>query len=98
MCTGLEINFDEADYSTDEGDIMGLSGISLSLRETQASFIMELIPVTVDVVKTQYDLTNFLTLDVIEEDQKALSGDIFMGILLCNMLHTVLLNKGQSQF
>ena len=75
FCTGLEINFDEVDYSTDEGDIMGLN-ISLSLRETQAPFKMELIPVTIDVARQQYDLDDFLTLSEIQNDQKALSGDI----------------------
>ena len=77
MAIGLEIYFDEEAYSS-EGDIRGLSNISLSLGETRAPFRMELIPVTVDVAKTQYNLTDFLTLDDITNDQEALSGDIFI--------------------
>ena len=73
--TGLEINFDEEDYSTDEGDKM-LSGISLSVRKTQAPFRMELIPVTVDMAETVYNLTAFLSLNDIAKDQRAQSGEI----------------------
>ena len=81
MYTGLEINFDEEDYSTDEGDISGLSGISLSLRETQVPFRMELIPATVDMAETVFDLTEFLNLDEIEEDQEAKSGEMCVPLL-----------------
>ena len=81
MYTGLEINFDEEDYSTDEGDISGLSGISLSLRETQVPFRMELIPATVDMAETVFDLTEFLNLDEIEEDQEAESGEMCVPLL-----------------
>ena len=58
--TALEIYFDERDYSTDEGDTTGLSRISLSFRETQAPFSMKLhvIPITIDVAKTQYNLSD----------------------------------------
>ena len=80
MCmlyTGLEINFDEEDYSTDENDITGLSGISLSLRETQAPFRMELIPATIGVAESaEYDLTDFLSLDEILAEQHAKSGEM----------------------
>jgi len=53
-----------------------LSGISLSFRETQAPFRMELIPATIDVAETVYKLTDFLSLDEIAEDQLAMSGEI----------------------
>lgn len=75
MPTALEIYFDERDYSTDEGDTTGLSRISLSFRETQAPFSMELIPITIDVAKTQYNLSDCFSLDHIEESQKAKSGE-----------------------
>ena len=74
--TGLKIYFNEVDYSTDESDITGLSGISLSLREAQAPFRMELIPTTIDVAETVYGLTVPLCLGEITEDQKAKSGEI----------------------
>lgn len=74
MHTGLEINFNEIDYSTDEDNIMGLRGISLSFRQTQTPFRMEMIPTSVDVAMTEYDLTEFLTLNVTEEDQRAKPG------------------------
>ena len=76
LYAGLEIHFDEEVYSTEERDIMGLSGISLSLRDTQVPFRMELIPVTIGVAEAQYDLTDFLSLDEIEDDQEAQSGDM----------------------
>ena len=77
MYTGLEINFDEEDYSTDEQDITGLSGISLSLRETQEPFRMELIPATIGVAESaEYDLTDFLSLDEIDAEQHAKSGEM----------------------
>jgi len=53
-----------------------LSGISLSFREAQAPFRMELIPATIDVAETVYNLTEFLSLDEIAEDQHAMSGEI----------------------
>lgn len=81
LYTGLEINFDEEDYSTDESDITGLSGISLSLRETQASFRMELIPATIGVAQTDYGLTSFLSLDEIDAEQHAKSGKMCVDIL-----------------
>ena len=74
LYTGLEIFFDEVDYSTDEGDTTGLCRISLSLRETQAPFSMKLIPATVDEAETQYNLTDFLSLADVAEGQKARSG------------------------
>ena len=82
--TGLEINFDEEVYSTDEEDKM-LSRISLSLRKTQAPFRMELIPATVDEAETVYDLTAFLHLNDIIKDQKAQSGEICRGMHGYNM-------------
>ena len=64
------------DYSTLENDVAGLSEISLSFRETQAPFRMELIPATIDVAETVYNLTDFLSLDRIAEDRHAMSGEI----------------------
>jgi len=70
MSTGLEINFDEEDYFTDEDDITGLSGISLGLREAQAPFRMELIPATISEAESaEYDLTDCLSLDGIDAEQ-----------------------------
>lgn len=86
--TGLVIYFDEEDYSTDESDIRGLSGISLSLKQTQAPFRMVLITSTVDVAEVVYNLTDFLSLDEIGEDQKAESGE------LC--VHIPCLHKGYT--
>lgn len=86
MHAGLDIFFDEEDYSTSEGDETGLSGISLSLRETQVPFCMEVIPTTIDVAKHQYNLTAFFSLDLIEDDDKAQAGETYIGI--CNSFNT----------
>ena len=88
--TGLNINFNEADYSTDESDITGLSGISLSLRETQAPFRMELIPATIEMAETLYGLTDFLDLGEIGDEQRAKSGKIhvYACYSLCKLQHT----------
>lgn len=53
---------------------MGLRGISLSFRQTQTPFRMEMIPTSVDVAMTEYDLNEFLTLNATEEDQRAKPG------------------------
>jgi len=73
---GLEIEFDEEHYSTRESEITGLSRIHLTLKRTDAPFRMELIPTTIDVAETIYDLTDFLSLDHIADDQRAKSGEM----------------------
>ena len=60
----------------------------MSLKQTQAPFRMVLIPSTVDVAETVYNLTDFLSLDEIGEDQKAESGE------LC--VHISCLHKGYT--
>ena len=81
MYTGLEIHFDEVDYSTDEGDITGLSGISLGLRETQSPFRMELIPANISVAESaEYNLTNFLSPVEIDAEQHAEPGEMCVDV------------------
>ena len=80
----LKINFDEDDYSVDEYDITGLSGISLSCSEAQAPFLIQLIPESIDVAKAEYNLTGFLSLTGISEEQKAQSGECCS---LCTLWH-----------
>ena len=65
----MEIYFDEADYSTDEDDSTGLAGISLSLRQTQVPFKLEVIPTTISVAINTYQLGTFLNLDNLEAAQ-----------------------------
>ena len=48
----------------------------MSFRQAQAPFRMELIPATIDVAETVYNLADFLSLDYIAEDQHAMSGEI----------------------
>ena len=43
---------------------------------TEASFRMALISTTIDVAETQYDLSDFLSLNDIGEDQHAMSGEV----------------------
>ena len=74
--TVLEINFDEADYSTDEDDPTGLAGISLSLRRTQVPFRMEVIPTTIAVATDTYQLDTFLNFEDLEPAQ---SGEVYVG-------------------
>ena len=71
---GLEIHFDDKEYSTDENSTMGK--ISLSVSEAQEPFSMELIPTTVDVADTVYDLSNSLSLKEMK-NTTAVSGEIF---------------------
>ena len=71
--TGLDINFNEIDYSTSENDIMGLRGISLSFRLTQEPFRLELIPATVDMAIRDYEISG-LDLNNIESDKRATLG------------------------
>ena len=52
-------------------------GLSLRLGTvTEASFRMALISTTIDVAETQYDLSDFLSLNDIGEDQHAMSGEV----------------------
>ena len=71
--TGLDINFNEIDYSTSENDIMGLRDISLSFRLTQEPFRLELIPATVDMAIRVYEISG-LDLNNIESDKRATLG------------------------
>lgn len=60
----------------EESNMMGSERISLSVSKAQESFSMELIPTTVDVAEMQYNLSKYLSLNEIMEEQKALSGEM----------------------
>ena len=63
--TGLEINFEELDYSTEEGGTLS-NNIRLQFRNNQNTFTLTLCPMNVDTV--DYFMDNF------EEISKATAG------------------------
>lgn len=80
----LEINFDEADYSTEESDPNGLQDISLSFRRTQVSFRMEVIPASLDVAVGNYSIDTFFSLSGFEPAQAGkISFKMLSGRTLC---------------
>lgn len=72
--TGLKIHFDEEYYISEKSGMMGSETISLSVSKAQETFVMELIPATVDVASTQYNLSHF---SEVMAEQQAVPGEVF---------------------
>ena len=74
LCTGLEINFEESDYSMIEG-ISGLStNITLTFRNNQNPFSVMLTPVAVDTAESIGLMGTFINSDNIEPNFRATEG------------------------
>ena len=74
--TGLEINFEESDYSITEG--AGLSvPITLQFRSNQNAFTVTLSPVTIDAVEGMGLGTNFISSETIDDESRAEQGKVF---------------------
>ena len=74
---GLEINFEESDYSILEGS--GLSTpIRLQFRNTQNAFTITFSPVTIDAVEDMGLGRNFINSDTIEERSRAEPGEVLV--------------------
>ena len=74
---GLEINFEESDYSIQEG--RGLSTpITLQFRYNQNAFNITFTPVTIDAVEDMGLGANFINSDTIEEEYRAEPGEVLV--------------------
>ena len=73
LSTGLEINFEESDYSTEEGSTMLSSLITLHFRNNQRPFTVTLCPVGVGRVEME-DLGSFINSGIITDSSRAIPG------------------------
>ena len=72
---GLEINFEESDYSITEG--AGLTTpITLQFRNNQNAFNITFSPVTIDAVEGKGLGANFINSETIEEESRAEIGKV----------------------
>ena len=79
---GLEINFEESDYSITEG--AGLTTpITLQFRNNQNPFNITFSPVTIDAVEETDLGANFINSETIEEEARAELGEILVKIYDC---------------
>ena len=70
---GLEINFEESDYSIEEG--YGLNTpIRLQFRNNQNPFTITFTPVTIDAAEGKGLGVNFINSETIEEEYRAEPG------------------------
>ena len=73
--TELQINFEELDYSIDEGDSTA-NLITMQYRRTENDFTLRLTPVSIGDSESMYNVTEFVDPTVIEEGARATAGDI----------------------
>ena len=71
----LEINFEESDYSIEEGSRMLSSPITLQFRTNQNPFTVRLSPVTVDTAEGK-ELGHFINSGTIAPSSRARAGTI----------------------
>ena len=82
LVTGLEINFEEDDYSIEEGGTLN-SVIRLQFRQNQNQFTVRLCPVSIDTAEVM-NLGSFIDCDTIDEISRATPG----GLLKCPLYST----------
>ena len=70
---GLEINFEESDYSIGEGSGLNTQ-IRLQFRNNQNAFNVTFSPVTIKVVEDMGLGADFINSDTIEEESRAEPG------------------------
>ena len=64
LCTGLEINFEESDYSMIEGITVLSTNMTLTFRSNQNPFSVILTAVTVDTAESM-GLGSFINSDIV---------------------------------
>ena len=79
QCTiiGLEINFEESDYSIAEGSAL-TTPITLQFRNNQNAFNVTFTPVTIDAVEGMGLGENLINSDTIEEASRAEPGEVLV--------------------
>ena len=88
--TGLEINFEESDYSIEEGGTLS-TNIRFQFRNNQNPFSVRLCPVNIDIVEAS-GLGRFINSGDIDIISRATAGEwiyiVCMGLCTINHLHT----------
>ena len=77
--TELEINFEELDYSINEGDSTE-NLITMQYRRTENCFTLRLTPVSIADSESMYDVVAFVDPADINEEARATAGDRFVCI------------------
>ena len=73
--TELQINFEELDYSIDEGDSTA-NLITMQYRRTENDFTLRLTPVSIADSESMYDVVAFVDPADTDEEARATAGDI----------------------
>ena len=73
--TELQINFEELDFSIDEGDSTA-NLITMQYRRTENDFTLRLTPVSIADSESMYDVVPFVDPADIDEEVRATAGDI----------------------
>ena len=67
---GLEIHFDELEYSVSEDGTL-TKPITVQFKRTQREFVLLLNPVSIDNIKAKFNITDFIDTDSIGEAFRA---------------------------
>ena len=67
---GLEIHFDELEYSVSEDGTL-TKPITVQFKRTQREFVLSLSPVSIDNVEANFNITDFIDTDSIGEAFRA---------------------------
>ena len=86
LCSVLQINFGEADYSIEEGSDELTSTITLQFRNNQNPFTVRLSPVTIDTAESM-NLGFFINSITITADHRATLGNQ-LGTLIASYCHS----------
>ena len=78
--TELQINFEELDYSINEGDSTA-NLITMQYRRTENDFTLRLTPVSIADSESMYDVGDFVP--EIDEEARATAGDIYADRFVC---------------
>ena len=80
--TELQINFEELDYSINEGESTA-NVITMQYRRTENDFTLRLTPVSIADSESMYDVMPFVDPADIDEEARATAGDIYANRFVC---------------
>ena len=88
--TELQINFEELDYSIEEGESTA-DLITMQYRRTENDFTLRLTPVSIADSESMYDVVLFVDPDDIDEEARATAGDVYADRFVC-------IHRGHNMF
>ena len=83
----LQINFDQSDYTINEGSATLSSPITLQFRENQNNFTIMLTPVTVDTAVAA-GVGDFINAETIINGSRATGNAHLEFVRVCDLSHT----------